>query len=756
MTKTKKFFVVVTSLMLVFAMTGCPNSTTSSGSTTPPPSGYAPPTGNTPQPHPFTAASADALNNLLGTVANGTIYVVGNYAAIGDVTLSPGQNLVIADQGFANSQPWPNASVGQLNLGTVNAVSTLTIPAPYTLTVRTGAMLIVGNPETPSQNGVLKILGGGGLTVEEGAALGVTTASRVLVEKPASGAEGGLDLQTGANVYAVGTLAGGLDMISGVPANTIPTALIAVETDAATGFSAPVHVAADVNYYTMVNSEPIPVVGTAKETIDEKVGALYNASPVKEADSADDIAGLFNGGDGVAPAEKVTYTSSEALEGEGGEVSIPPGKTLVIAGEIEGQEDNITVGAGGTLKVEGSLTTSGELTVEGGAALEIAPGAVVTVDGGTLAAEANAVIDIPADATLKVADDGMVDLNELFAPPGGPTPPGTGGTSNGQVALEGELLVAEGGTLRLSMGNGSALPPEIDWTAGGSLKIENGGSVTLADETDVVYIGDDAAALYKWDDEGEGSITLAKGEMILDGKITAATPGGSIGESITATVTEGSEFTVGPWAGAWYAIEGTLVVEKNAKVTVKTHIYTYGKLIVEEGANLQIAIKDGDNLGAVVFIMAGGEVQVEGTITVADGANVGWIELPAETSKLTLLPGGKLDIPATSSIYTKSLDSKSEPRVSAYAVNANGVLGSKTKVKDTDNTNTNWELTKTSDNTSALVPGITVQLGRLKFATEANKTVNNVDGSTDGSAAGTLTAGEDTAIVFLGAEPPSL
>jgi hypothetical protein len=325
--------------------------------------------------------------------------------------------------------------------------------------------------------------------------------------------------------------------------------------------------------------------------------------------------------------------------------------------------------------------------------------------------------------------------------------------------LEGDLLVKDGGTLRLSMGNGSDLPPEIDWTAGGSVTIANGGKVTLGDGDDVVYIGDnsDAVALYQWDEGSTGgSITLAEGEMILDGNITAANPGGSIGESITATITEGSEFTVGPWGAYAYPIEGTLVVESGATVTAKTHIYTHGKLIVEEGANLDLAATAA-LLSGVVFVMDSGELQVSGTVkaeAVGGGNNyVGWIELPTATSKLTLLPGGKLVIPATSSIYTDSYNGdKSDVRVSAYAVNANGVLGSKTKVKDTDNTETNWKLTKTSDSTDALVPPITVQLGRLKFATVANKPVNNVDGSTDGSAEGTLTAGDDTAIVFLGSE----
>jgi ethanolamine utilization microcompartment shell protein EutS len=438
--KKKSFFLIgMTSVLLAFGMTGCPNSTTSSGSTTPPPSGYAPPAGSTPQPHPFTAANPDALDSLLETVDNGEIYVVGNYTANGDVTLEDGQTLVIADQGFANSQPWPNASVGQLNLGTVNAVSTLTIKSGKTLTVQDEARLIVGNPETPSQNnGVLKILGGGGLTVEGGGHLGVTTASRVLVEKPASGTEGGLDLQTGANVFGLGTL-GSLKLIGNATTSSVAgDTLIAIE-KTTSGVSAPAVVAPGANLFAAegIDENWVPYVvddDDVQIAIEAQVTAINNASPVKEADSADDIAGLFNGGDGVAPAEKVTYTSENAI----GEVSIPPGKTLVIAGAIADQDAAITVGAGGTLKVEGSLTTSGDLTVaEGGtlkvdgslttegdltidsnATLEIAPGAEVTVSGedGTLTAEEDAVIEIAEGATLTVANDGTLDLNALFTP----------------------------------------------------------------------------------------------------------------------------------------------------------------------------------------------------------------------------------------------------------------------------------------------------------------------------------------------------
>jgi hypothetical protein len=727
-----KFIAGMLAMALVFGMSGCDTGTNTVTETKYVNTGTQ--GGNEPADHPFTAKSATQLDNLLHTVANGTIYVVGNYEANGDITLNAGQSLVIADQGLANSQPWPNASVGQFSLGDVNAVSRLTIPQNHTLTVQSGAKLIVGNPNTPSQNnGVLKIQGGAGLTVEGGAILGVTTASRVLVEKLEDNDSGGLDIRANAEVFGFGAL-GSLELIGNVATDAAADALIAVE-KLPSGVSAPA-VVSGAKFY--INGENVT------NDITTKIEEIANASPVKEVNSADNIEDLFKGdaAEGVAPATKVTYTGDTAI----GEVSIPEGATLVIAGTIAEQEDAITVTAGGTLVIaegaalavanEGTLTVEGSLTTSG--TLTVGEGAELTIEDG---------------AALVVEDKGTLDLSALF----------TGEDGDTTVALEGELVVADGGTLKLSTGDGTGVIPEINWDAGGSLKIESGGGLTLAtpgETPDVPYIAASGTenALYTWDEEDtNGSITLAQDEMILDGKITAANPGGSIGESITATVTPNSEFTVGPWAGAWYAIEGTLVVEKNAKVTVKTHIYTYGTLIVEEGATLDLAATSA-LLSGVVFVMDTGELQVSGTVkaeaTSGENTYVGWIELTDESSKLTLLPGGKLDISAGSSIYTDSSGSgTSAPRVSVYAVTGDVVGTVAQVVTDEDSGNTAWKLKAGGPDGTVVAAISDITLGKLKFSTEANKAVDEVTGTSAGgsAAAGTLTAGDGTAIVFLGA-----
>jgi filamentous hemagglutinin len=277
------------------------------------------------------------------------------------------------------------------------------------------------------------------------------------------------------------------------------------------------------------------------------------------------------------------------------------------------------------------------------------------------------------------------------------------------VELVGELVIGSNGTLRLSMGNGSGAIPEITYGSG-SLKIEKDGSVKLVDgddegSDDDVYIG--TGGLYTW--------TAAS--VASDQYIMIDTDGITVHGDITSSVLN----------------------------------HVIGKTTIAKTYTLTIGAK----VGSMFFIHANGDVQVAGTIKVETDntpTNIGWIELADENSKLTLLPGGKLDIPAGSSIYTDSMSSESTPRVSVYAVAQGGVGTDAQIVTDEDGGTAAWKL-KAGGPSGNAVAITDITLGRLKFSTVLNTAVNNVNGETASpGAAGTLEAGDDTAIVFLGKE----
>jgi hypothetical protein len=448
-------------------------------------------------------------------------------------------------------------------------------------------------------------------------------------------------------------------------------------------------------------------------------------------------------------------------------LKVGAGKTLTLSETLTATSGKLSTASTGTIitpttdgavlknilgKATGNITATGEVTID----------EEVTVTAGTYLTLNKVTIAGPS---------GKLDLSELFDPSQNQNKDGAGnilpgsGKQQGKVILKDELVVKDGGTLKISTGNGSDLPPEIDWGQGGSVKIEKDGLIELENgESDITYIGKTSGAtLYYWSEGAvEGEYVLLKdGIMEISGKITAGPlPGGYIGSGITATVKgASSEFTVGPFTpDAWYAIDGTLVVENGATFTAKTHIYTYGTLIVEKGANLKLpANATAATLSSVVFVKESGELQVAGTVTAeatdASNTKVGWIELEAATSKLTLLPGGKLDIPAGSSIYTNSGNGTSAPRVSVYAVDANGAVGSVPQIVTDTGTTKAWKL-KAGGASGNAVAITDITLGRLKFSTATNTAVNNVTGqaATPG-VAGTLEADTGTAVVFTGSEP---
>jgi hypothetical protein len=471
----------------------------------------------------------------------------------------------------------------------------------------------------------------------------------------------------------------------------------------------------------------------------------------------------------INTAGSITYTSGATAFASASavkNVTIKSNGKLILGSTITSLGSTVTVSNGGSdpaaistedgdalnsilAAVTGNIAVTGTdvsiitgTTVRNGTTLNIKESAKLTVPSGK-------TFTIDNSAKVVVASGGELDLSALFTPPTGTNVPGIGGTSNGKVALHGELVVASGATLKISMGNGSALPPEIDWTQGGSVTIANGGKISLATVgADAPYIaatGTDGA-LYTWDAGGPttGSITLSNGKMDFTGKITAANPGGYIGSGIVATVTNGSEFTVsaGSVYGDYYGVDGTLIVE--------------GKLILSASKKLKVA-----NGGAVV-------IKDAATLDIASSAEL-WLE--GATSKLVVSPSGTVDVKQNGVISDWNTSPHGEVDIKLFAYTGYDTVNQAvTKVTSaTVASPASWTLTATSGNIDTLVPAITIKLGTLQLAIVANVLVN--DGTTGTTAnvtasraaepvattatAGILKASTGTTVVFTGSDPTS-
>jgi hypothetical protein len=392
------------------------------------------------------------------------------------------------------------------------------------------------------------------------------------------------------------------------------------------------------------------------EAIGNQVTAINNASPVKEAGDTDDIGGLFTGDEstGVAPATKVTYTGSEALSGTEGEAfEVPENKTLVIAGTIENQEAAITVAEGGTLKVEGSITTSGDLTVADGGALEVA-GSLTTSselkvgENGTLEVEGSLEVS-GEDGKLEIAADAKVTVTGDLTI--GSASPGEGDT-NGTLTVEGEITVGEEGTLTLESGSAGNLNGTITVGDGGVLKdLNSAGGTVWGSENDEgkgsivvksgakAYVGTDTVAMISdatHTDAApvliqltEGGFTLTKNGYSLDGKATLHGIFGLGGENETITLSATSVLTIAAtWAptgepsadypGLWLVINGTSIVGETVGTDSSKIVIVDGGIYITGGTN---NFYDGTTLitGSGVIIVPAGTYNWDATL----GSNAG-------------------------------------------------------------------------------------------------------------------------------------
>jgi hypothetical protein len=314
---------------------------------------------------------------------------------------------------------------------------------------------------------------------------------------------------------------------------------------------------------------------------------------------------------------------------------------------------------GGTVQVDGTVALANGATVKGDVTLKVASG-TLTVNGGTL------------DISAHFASNNPVNPVQLDG---------------------GELVIGSGGTLRLSMGNGTGVIPEITYGSG-SLKIEKDGSVTLDHPTpetpDVTYIG--TSGLYEWGTDQSG---IADPYILL----------------------EGSDMTL------------------HANLTSAQYNFIFDTVTIDEGATLTIANDQTLDISGTII--------VNGTLDIGAGAGIGIVR-ESSTAKLQLDPGGKVNVAATGTITVYDWIAGSNIKVAVYKSND---LTTKTQATASESSPSSgdWTVT-TADSGGAEASDIT--LGKLKITIPASSAVGGTTTWVSG-AQGSLTAdATDTVIVF--------
>jgi hypothetical protein len=376
---------------------------------------------------------------------------------------------------------------------------------------------------------------------------------------------------------------------------------------------------------------------------------------------------------------------------------LPDSNNPLYTWDEDSTKDGTVTLTGTELILDGYLTSAQNNYIADKATIN---GTLTVAKALTLGADAELVVE--TGGTVKVANEGTLDLAAL--------------TADNAVDLKGTIDVAENGTLNVpapeNTGDNAGKTPEIVYGDSGSVKVNWKGTVNIGGGD---YIAANGPALYTWTDSGpladgqEQYVTLKKdNETFLHGNLTA---------------------------------NSSITVNKGETTTIDT------------GATLTLApapdpVPNDSNYVSRFFI--DGDVIVSGTIKVAaaDSANgkpaVGWVELRETGSKLTLLPGGKLDIAAGSSLYTFSGGPvTSTPKVTVYEVSS-GVLGAATKATVATTSSTVHTLTK-----NAAWGTINVKAGGLHLDITTGASATSITGKTVASdTEGTLVAGTDTAVVF--------
>jgi hypothetical protein len=798
-----KFIAGMLAMALVFGMIGCDTGTNTVTKTVPGPGSTTTVTEKD-KTHPFSATTPEQLNALVALGAKAPIYVTESFEATADIELAAGQTIVIADQAYANAQPKPNESNIQLSLGgPVSYVVKLTIPQGITLTVASGAAVVVGDPGNAAKTGVLLIQGGGGLTVKDGATLGVTKASRVLVEKPDSGAAGGLDLQAGSSVLALGTSLENEALIDHVTPSSDADPLIAIEKDDS-GASAPAIISSGAGFYTIeggFNEENLTVDGlsnAAKEVADavmaviaDKVEAITNDSPAKETDDPSKIAGLFTGSDGIAAATEVTYTSTDAL----GTVSVPADKKLIIKGAVEDGSNAITLGNGAALEIAGGasldLGDSGTITKGTGAtvtnngtiktatdiSLVTAAGTGTIVITGTPTA---ATADIALTQNLEIADTATLDLStHSFTGAGKVTNKGlikTAVTGTESGAKLNALIAKAGGKIEAS---GTAISvaanTELTVVSGATLAVASGANLTVAANATIAVADKgilDLTALHVADESGPTAGDL-NGVATINGTIEVASGGTykSPAPSLAEEVVYGSNGKLKLNAGSTAYIGTIPYIGANGATAALTWTEanpTGGYVLIDGdgmtlGGNGKLShlAYESPTYDALNSFYITGKVTIDAGSVLTIGPTSG--ELPDASIKLGNATGSgsgdELVLKGTVELNTTGY--LSVLPTGTLTVAATGTIKHKStgKVTATVCTPSSWEPKPATVETEGSVHTVTgvasneaaldITLGTVKISSEATAVNVNLSAA-EPAAAGTLKAATGTQILFLG------
>jgi hypothetical protein len=426
------------------------------------------------------------------------------------------------------------------------------------------------------------------------------------------------------------------------------------------------------------------------------------------------LTGAVNGGGVSAP-----LALSQNLEiGASGSITFD---NAVTGAAFSGSGKTVTIAEGGTLNLGAGVTGLGTATIvnngtiktavtgEGSGAklkaiLDKATGKI-EASGAAISVAANTELTVPSGATLTVAASGKLTVADDIIVKG--TLDLSALTETSAVALNSTIEVVNGGTLKTPAPESGGSTPEIAYGDNGVTKVNWGGTVVIGTiSASATYIGT-TAALYTWTDSStppspsiptaEQYVTLKKdNEMFLHGNLTTAN---------SITVNAGQKATIDASA--------TLTLGAAASVPTISRFFIDGEVIVS--GTIKVAATDTTN------------------------TQVGWVELRDAASKLTLNPGGKLDIAAGSSVYTASGTGESAPKVTVYS---SGNTSEATKAK---NTGTSPNFVLVTEPTTGVA--VDIILGDLQIS--ITNAASPFTGTTAGTpAAGTLTAGDDTVIVF--------
>jgi hypothetical protein len=691
-----------------------------------------------------------------------------------------------------------------LTVGIGTGVDRLYIDKPITLngsyTLGNGKTIVVTNNPPASYNTLTLPEGGALFNISAPTGLAVLTVNGTLTVKgnvtlgsaTDSAQSGKLTIDSGAKVFVTST---------GTVTATVSSeiTLTATSTLSFEGTTAKLNVVGTIDEdETVVGTNTnTAIIVVPDGTLDLTIGT-GNVTIGSSAATSTQLGGSFTG---TSAAASMPNTAKTALEGSAtevfysgteslGTIEVPSEKTLVITGTLNqtaaltvsgdleiatgaevtvsgangkltvGEDAELTIAEGGTLDLGANATIEGDGTIDNqgtiktastagetlGAILEAATG-TIEATGEVVIEDGNVTVQANTDLTLKkvTIEDGTLDLSNLFTPV---TVGGSGGleggTAQGSATLEGTIEIGTSGTLNVGvspevLGNTSAVPPGLNFGDDAGVKVSKGGKITFTvASTEIEYIGTAVAsepatpaAYYQWDSSGGAAndyIEIKENALTLSGKIIANHPPAT--ESDHETIFKnGSTITL---KDKW-TLNGTLTVENNATLTIEKSAEVARILLIAGTGN----------------VIVGGTIKVEG-----NSSSLTWIQFLDADSKLTLLPGGMLNVEEYGSLYTgtsNTTPTTSDVRVSVYAVTS-GVVGTVAQVvTDEDSGNTAWKLKAGgATGTAAAIADIT--LGKLKFSTVVDTAVSNVNGgaATPG-VAGTLEADTGTAIVFLGA-----